>query len=60
MSVSFQNCMLRGETMKITVIHGQKHHGSTWNTTKLLIDALITQGDECTELFVNDMLSTFL
>ena len=41
--------------MKITVIHGQKHHGSTWNTTKILLDYLISEDDECKEFFVNDI-----
>ena len=55
MSVSFQDCMLGGNKMKITILHGQKHHGSTWNTTQLLLDLLITEDDECNEFFVNDL-----
>ena len=35
--------------MKITVIHGQKRYGSTWNTTKLLLDFLVSQDDEYNE-----------
>jgi len=41
--------------MKITVIHGQKHHGSTWNTTHLLLNQLISEDDECNEFFVNEI-----
>lgn len=41
--------------MKIAVIHGQKHHGSTWNTTRILLDFLATGDDECHEFFVNDI-----
>ncbi|MDD4493702.1 MAG: NAD(P)H-dependent oxidoreductase [Eubacteriales bacterium] len=41
--------------MKITVLHGQKHHGSTWNSTRLLLDSIISEGDECNEFFLNDM-----
>jgi len=41
--------------MKITVLHGQKHQGSTWHTTRLLLDYLITKGDECQEFYVNDI-----
>ena len=39
--------------MKIAVLHGQKHHGSTWNTTRLLLDSLASEGDECNEFYVN-------
>ncbi|GEM_PF-30857 len=55
MSVSFQNCTLGDSGMKITVLHGQKHHGSTWNTTRLLLDALISQEDEHHEFCANDI-----
>lgn len=41
--------------MKITVVHGQKHHGSTWNATRLLLDSLVSEGDECNEFFVYDI-----
>lgn len=41
--------------MKIAVLHGQKHHGSTWNTTRLLLDSLASEGDECNEFYVNDI-----
>lgn len=41
--------------MKIAVLHGQKHHGSTWNTTRLLLDSLIAAEDECIEFFANDI-----
>lgn len=41
--------------MKIAVLHGQKHHGNTWNTTRVLLDLLISDEDECTEFFVNDI-----
>lgn len=41
--------------MKLTVIHGQNHHGSTWNTAQLLINALISEGDRYEEFFVNDI-----
>lgn len=41
--------------MKIAVLHGQKHHGSTWNTTRLLLDQLVSEGDAYDEFFVNDM-----
>lgn len=47
--------MLGGNGLKITILHGQKHHGSTWNTTRLLLDLLITEDDECNEFFVNDI-----
>jgi len=47
--------MLGGNGMKITILHGQKHHGSTWNTTLLLLDHLISADDECNEFFVNDI-----
>jgi len=41
--------------MKITAIHGQKRHGNTWNATRLLLDSLISENDECNEFFVNDI-----
>lgn len=55
MLVSFQACTLGGSGVKITVIHGQKRYGSTWNTTKLLLDFLVSQDDEYKEFFVNDI-----
>ena len=39
--------------MKIAVLHGQKHHGSTWNATRLLLDQL--GASTCDEFFVNDI-----
>lgn len=47
--------MVGGKGMKITVVHGQKHHGSTWNSTRLLRDFLMTENDECNEFFVKDI-----
>lgn len=41
--------------MKITVLHGQEHHGSTWNTTQILRDFLLNENDKCNEFFVNDI-----
>lgn len=41
--------------MKITVLHGQNHHGSTWNTTQILLDLLVSEVDEYNEFFVNDI-----
>ena len=38
-----------GNGMKIAVLHGQKHHGSTWNVTRLLLDLLISEDDEYNE-----------
>jgi len=55
MLASFQGYILGGIKMKIAVLHGQKHHGSTWNVTKLLLDELVLDKDELTEFFVNDL-----
>lgn len=41
--------------MKIAVIHGQKHHGSTWNTSRILQTALLSAEDTYDEFFVNDV-----
>ena len=41
--------------MKIAVIHGQKHHGSTWNSSRLLLDFLVSEEDEVNEFFVNEI-----
>lgn len=41
--------------MKILVLHGQKHKGSTWNVTRLFLEKLVTESDEVDEFFVNDL-----
>lgn len=41
--------------MKILVLHGQKHHGSTWNITKMFLDGLVKKDDTLDEFFVNDL-----
>lgn len=41
--------------MKITVLHGQNHKGSTWNITKLLLDELVTETDTVLEFNTNDL-----
>ncbi len=35
--------------MKITVLHGQMHHGSTWHITRLFLDALHTETSQVFE-----------
>jgi len=41
--------------MKIVVIHGQNHKGSTYQLTKLLIDELSERSDEIQEFQTNDI-----
>jgi len=41
--------------MKIVVLHGQNHKGSTWNITKLLLDELREPADSVLEFQANDM-----
>lgn len=43
--------------MKITVIHGQSHKGSTYNIAKMLYDKL--EGD-VTEFFFQEILALFV
>jgi multimeric flavodoxin WrbA len=43
--------------MKIAVIHGQNHKGSTYTITKLLIDRLAGSTDEISEFQTNNMSS---
>ncbi len=38
--------------MKITVIHGQEHHGSTYNITRLFLDKLAGEKTEIVEFFM--------
>ena len=41
--------------MKIVIIHGQNHKGSTYQLTKLLTDNLLEQGDCIEEFYTNDI-----
>lgn len=41
--------------MKITVIHGQKHKGSTYHVTQMMISKLVSSKDEVTEFYVNEI-----
>ena len=41
--------------MRYVVLHGQKHHGSTWNITKLLLEELVGKDDVLAEFYVNDI-----
>ncbi|MEQ8154729.1 MAG: NAD(P)H-dependent oxidoreductase [Clostridiaceae bacterium] len=43
--------------MKIAVIHGQSHKGSTYNIAKLFIDRLATSEDEVSEFQTNNISS---
>lgn len=43
--------------MKIVVIHGQNHEGSTYNITKLFIDRLTKSRDEVLEFHTNNICS---
>ena len=38
--------------MKIAVIHGQEHHGSTYNITRLFLDKLAGENTEIVEFFM--------
>lgn len=38
--------------MKITVLHGQNHHGSTYNITKLFLNKLADENTEIIEFFM--------
>ncbi len=40
--------------MKIVVLHGQSHRGSTWNVTQMLLDELRGQADTVFEFCAND------
>ena len=41
--------------MKITIIHGQKHKGSTWNISKLLAQKLESDENNIKDIYVNDI-----
>lgn len=41
--------------MKVVLLHGQKHHGSTWNTSHILLKELVTDKDKFLEFYVNDI-----
>ncbi len=41
--------------MEIVLLHGQKHQGSTWNTSQLLLRELVTKQDRFHEFYVNDI-----
>lgn len=41
--------------MKVTVIYGQKHKGSTYNATRLLVDKLDCNAEDISEFYVNGM-----
>ena len=41
--------------MKIAVLHGQSHKGSTWHVTRTLLDALAQPADTVTEFHTNEV-----
>ncbi|EKY24452.1 flavodoxin family protein [Clostridium celatum] len=41
--------------VKIVVIHGQHHKGSTWHITKLLLDRLSSTAEDIKEFYTNDI-----
>lgn len=41
--------------MKIVVLHGQAHKGSTWNITQLLLDELVEKTDTVLEFHTNEV-----
>lgn len=41
--------------MKVAVIHGQAHRGSTWNCVQIFLQEIIKPGDEIQEFYVNQM-----
>lgn len=55
MLANFLGYILGGKLMKLVVLHGQQHHGSTWNTTQLLLKELVTNQDSLSEFYVNDI-----